>query len=163
MDGRATVLSALPGLQDEAPAVLLALADRFEVRLLDRGWLCREGDRSSELYVIIEGHLEVYRSGRRLTALGPGTIVGHVGALSGAPRSAGLRAAGAVALMVMDAEVARTITDVEEGPDAGALRRALLVALGRQLREASRALVKLAEQAPGADAAAVLLEARGRP
>lgn len=162
MDGRATVLRALPGLQGEPVGVLLALAERFSVELLSSAWLCREGDPSDRLFVIVEGHLEVYRAGRRLTALGPGTIVGHVGALSGAPRGAGLRAAGPVALMMMSAADARSILDEEVSPEASALRRALIVALGRQIREASRALVRVASQVGDRDAAALLEEARAR-
>ena len=163
MDGRATILRALPGLQEEPVDVLLALGQRFEVSLLRDAWVCRQGDPSDALYVIAEGYLGVYRGGRRLTVLGPGSVVGHVGAFSGAPRSAGLRAEGAAALMVMSAVVAAEILEAEVSAPASALRRALIVSVGRQIREASRALVRLSRQAEDVDVEAALEEARGLP
>ena len=164
MDGRAMILRAVPGLEDQPPAVLLALAGRLTERFVREAWLCREGDPSAALYVLAEGHLGVFRQGAQVAVLGPGAIVGHVGVLSEQPRSAGLRVLGAVTLLELEAGAARALV-AEEAAAGAALRRALIVACGRQLREATRALVRLSAQAsPAPDAVeAALLAAKGAP
>ncbi|MEL6348553.1 MAG: cyclic nucleotide-binding domain-containing protein [Myxococcota bacterium] len=162
MDGRAVILRGAPGLHSASPETLLALGERFTVRWIRDRWLCHEGDPSKEMYLLAEGHLGVYRQQKRVTLLGPGVFVGHVGALSGAPRSAGLRASGSVVLLVMDAGQVRAIVRSEAGAAASALRRALIVAYGRQIQEATQALVRLASDQP-ADIADALLAAAPRP
>lgn len=162
MDGRAVILRAVPGFREESPETLLELGQRFTVRLVRDRWLCREGDPSSEMYLLAEGHLGVYRRNRQVALLGPGVFVGHVGALSGQARSAGLKASGAVVVLVMGAQQVRAIVRAETGAAASALRRALIVAYGRQIQEASRALVRLAADQP-TDLTEALLAASPQP
>ncbi|MBX5490005.1 MAG: cyclic nucleotide-binding domain-containing protein [Chloroflexi bacterium] len=57
----------------------------------------REGDRSTDLYVVSSGQLEVVGQGLGgselgLAQLGPGTVFGEMAALTGAPRTATIRA-----------------------------------------------------------------------
>ena len=162
MDGRALILRGVPGLESVSPEALLVLAEHFGEQFLPSGaWLCREGDASAALYVLAEGHLGVHRRGQRVVVVGPGAVVGHVGALSGQPRSAGLRAEGAVTLLVLSAGVAQALV---AAPEAGApLRRALIVAHVRQLREATRVLVEAAQAGGGRGVEGALLAARGSP
>ena len=146
------ILRAVPGLSAESPEVLLALAERFDVQLPQDSWICREGDPSSALYLLAEGHVEVYKRGRssassRVATLEPGAIFGHVGVLSGGARTAGLKAVGQVVLMVMPARQVHHILDREHTPAASALRRALIVAYIRQIRAATRLLARLSAAA----------------
>lgn len=153
MDGRALILQGVPGLEDESLESLLSLASHFGEQFLSSGaWLCRQGDASGALYILAEGHLGVYRRGRRVEVVGPGVVVGHVGALRDQARRAGLRAEGAVTLLVLPAPLARRLVASLEGEGA-ALRRALIVAHGRQIREATRALVALAPPEKGPEKA----------
>lgn len=59
-------------------------------------WLFREGDAGDSLYFLIRGRLQAWsgegRNGRLLGEIVPGDSVGEAGLLSGAPRSAGIRA-----------------------------------------------------------------------
>lgn len=60
--------------------------------------LFREGDRDDDIYLIRRGSVEVLHQTtegeRRLATLGPGQFVGETAALTGAPRSATVRAKG---------------------------------------------------------------------
>jgi CRP-like cAMP-binding protein len=50
--------------------------------------LVREGDFSTELYVIEEGTADIVREGEVVDSVGPGDIVGEIGVLEKAKRSA---------------------------------------------------------------------------
>jgi CRP-like cAMP-binding protein/RsiW-degrading membrane proteinase PrsW (M82 family) len=64
----------------------------------------REGDRSTDLYLVASGQLEVVglglgRSELALTQLGPGALFGEMAVLTGAPRTATIRAVTAAAVL----------------------------------------------------------------
>ncbi|MBI5067751.1 MAG: cyclic nucleotide-binding domain-containing protein [Deltaproteobacteria bacterium] len=92
--------------------------------------LTREGEPGNELFLVLRGEVELWRSDLRLRSVGAG---GHFGALSfvtGRPRAASATAAGPVELLVLG----------QEGWERLAARRpgaalALLQALVRHLRE----------------------------
>lgn len=73
---------------------LVAAFDRIELRGGD--WLFREGDRGEGLYFLVRGRLQAWAGiGDKARLLGevvPGDSVGEAGLLTGAPRSAGIRA-----------------------------------------------------------------------
>lgn len=76
--------------------------ERVEVRGGD--WLFREGDEGDALYFLVRGRLQAW-SGKGERLLGeviPGDSVGEAGLLTGAPRSAGIRAIRDSLLMRMD-------------------------------------------------------------
>jgi CRP-like cAMP-binding protein len=54
--------------------------------------LFREGEAGSSLYLIDKGELEVIRGGQRVAILTPGETVGEMAVVTGAPRSATIRA-----------------------------------------------------------------------
>ncbi len=59
-------------------------------------WLFREGDQGDALYFLVRGRLQAWsgneKRGRLLGEVVPGDSVGEAGLLTGAPRSAGIRA-----------------------------------------------------------------------
>jgi LmbE family N-acetylglucosaminyl deacetylase len=80
------------------------------VRLMSERWLdpgtvlCREGDRGSELYMVLEGKIDVLKGDREGTVVhtaGQGEVVGELAVLTDLPRSATLRARGDVKILVM--------------------------------------------------------------
>ena len=69
----------------------------------DSDHLCRFGDTSNRLYILIEGRLEIISpSGVSLTFVEPVTTVGEMGFMSRRPRSATVRAAGTCRLLTVE-------------------------------------------------------------
>lgn len=86
--------------------------ERYEVaRLMSERWLdagtvlCRQGDRGSDLYMVLEGEVRVLKSEgsaeRTVAAVGPGEVVGELAAIADLPRSATLLAGTDVKILVM--------------------------------------------------------------
>jgi LmbE family N-acetylglucosaminyl deacetylase len=75
-------------------------------RWLDPGtYLCRQGDRGRELYMVLDGEVEVIKGKdggeELLQAVGPGELLGELSVLTDLPRSATLRARDEVKVLVM--------------------------------------------------------------
>ncbi|MCM2311415.1 MAG: patatin-like phospholipase domain-containing protein [Steroidobacteraceae bacterium] len=74
-------------------------------------WLFRQGDAADGLYLLVRGRLQVWIDApeadgtppRLIAEVGPGETVGEIGLLSGAGRSAGIRATRDSLLLRMDA------------------------------------------------------------
>lgn len=69
--------------------------------------LFREGDVGGCLYVISEGTVTVESAGRELAELGPSSFFGEIALVTDLPRSATIRAVGAVELLSIDRDVVR--------------------------------------------------------
>jgi NTE family protein len=87
-----TIVAAYFG--DEVATELAGSLERVTLRGGD--WLFREGDAGDALYFLVRGRLQAWSGrGEHARLLGevvPGDSVGEAGLLSGAPRSAGIRA-----------------------------------------------------------------------
>ena len=65
--------------------------------------LIAQGGRTGQLYVLREGELEVLRDGRHITTIKtPGSVIGEMSVLLGAPQTATVRAVTAVDFFVID-------------------------------------------------------------
>ncbi len=91
--GEVDPLGALPLFAGLDPASLAELRDHTEQVELEAGsYLFRAGDVSDSLYVVRNGRLQVLQNDVVLTELGRGEVVGELGLLIAAPRSASVRA-----------------------------------------------------------------------
>jgi len=78
---------------DLPAAAIEALAAALDPVSFDAGAvLLREGERGDDAYLLRDGEVEVTRGGRLLATVGAGGFVGEVSALTGAPRTATVRA-----------------------------------------------------------------------
>jgi NTE family protein len=92
-----TTLAGVPLLAGaDAEALETLAADAHPLRALAGHWVMREGDDADDLYVVLRGRLRVIAEAdgeeRTLRVLGPGAAIGELALLTGAPRSASVRA-----------------------------------------------------------------------
>jgi len=119
----------------------------------DREVLCKQGTRSTEMFILLSGNLLVTApDGTLLTKLAPITIVGEMGLITGDPRSANVIADQKASVF----EVSKIKFDVlmKKSPDIGfRIYRNIIHILSqrlgnnnKQLAESQRALAKMKEQ-----------------
>jgi CRP/FNR family transcriptional regulator, cyclic AMP receptor protein len=63
--------------------------------------LMAQGDRGTEMFVIVNGEVRVERDGERLNTLGPGDFFGEIALLDGGPRTATVTATQPSRLLVL--------------------------------------------------------------
>jgi LmbE family N-acetylglucosaminyl deacetylase len=107
-----------------------------ERHVRDGEYLCRQGEPGTELYVVMDGNLEVIQEAEcDLRGLcGPGAVLGEVAILADTPRSASLRARGDVKLLAMSGSSFREM--LHSHPD---LTDRILEIVSRRLLERERA------------------------
>jgi hypothetical protein len=55
-------------------------------------WILRQGEKGSDVFIVLKGSLEVIRDGETLAFMHPGDVFGELGFFSGGGRSAGIHA-----------------------------------------------------------------------
>lgn len=122
-------LRALPLFAELDTDTLRELQDRAEEVELEAGsYLFHEGDDSDAVYVVRDGRLRVVQHGVVIRELGRGDVIGELGLLVDAPRSASIRA-------VRDSTLVRlTKEQFDQIANAGVLRT-LLRGLASRLRQ----------------------------
>jgi predicted acylesterase/phospholipase RssA/CRP-like cAMP-binding protein len=93
----ASTLAGVPLLAGADTEALETLAaEAHPLRVLAGDWVMREGDHADDLFVVLRGRLRVIAetagAERTLRVLGPGAAIGELALLTGAPRSASVRA-----------------------------------------------------------------------
>jgi putative peptide zinc metalloprotease protein len=101
---RSSPFADLPAAAIEALAARLAPAS-FEAGTT----LMSEGEPGDDAYLLRAGEVDVYRGDRIIAALGPGSFVGEVSALTGAARTATVRARTPVSAFRLRGEDVRPI------------------------------------------------------
>ena len=98
-------LARLPLFEGLAAAELESIAARTREMRIDAGTeVIRQGDPGSEFFVVTGGALEIRIDGRAVNVLGPGSFLGELALLFGAPRNAGAVALEPTTLLVMERE-----------------------------------------------------------
>lgn len=129
-------------------SLLGALAALFERRTVAPGTvLCEQGARENELYLVLQGEVEVVvaedadpSAVQYLAVLGRGEAVGLTALIDGRPRMASCVARGPTTLLVLSRERFEACLPLLT-PEAGALRRALIGALADQVQRTNEHLV----------------------
>jgi CRP-like cAMP-binding protein len=103
------VLPRTPLFSDLSPESLQRLIERAKVlTLADDEIVCRQGEFSDDVYVVVEGAVRVMLErphAADLGTLGEGEFFGEVALLTGGPRSATVRAVGPTELLVIGRNV----------------------------------------------------------
>ena len=151
-DYRTEVLTDVPGLTDLPVEQLAALASEFDLRDHHNAMICTEGEPADVLYILAEGECEVIKTapnGKRykVAVLTSGCLFGQVGVMTLAQRTASVRARGRVRTLQMSARRARELLRSGSFVVTSPFRRALIVALARQLQSATATTMKLAVDA----------------
>lgn len=95
---------------DLPAATIEALAAKLEpVQFASGDVLMTEGERGDDAYLLREGEVEVSHGSRVLATVRAGAFVGEVSALTGAPRTATVRAHGVVSAFRLRAEDVRAV------------------------------------------------------
>ncbi len=80
-------------LERELSAAIMRDGEKPPIRTLQPGTtLCEQGERGDELYLLLDGVLEILIDGERLAELGPGAVLGERALLEGGRRTSTLRA-----------------------------------------------------------------------
>ncbi len=108
--------------------------------------LCQEGRPGASCFVILEGHVEVFKAsaggGRHLATLGPRTLLGQMSLVDSSPRSASVRAVGNVVALEIGRDIFERLVQAAS-PFALRFQRQIALAGIRQLRLANGRLMGL--------------------
>jgi hypothetical protein len=89
--GRTSILRSL------SPASIEALARRCQPKTFSsNSSIITQGDKGTEVFVIVDGEVDVFRDNQRLRTMGRGDIFGEIAVLSNQPRSATVKSLGTV-------------------------------------------------------------------
>ena len=97
-----TPWGSVDALEDELTKVVFGSDGRFERRRFSRGeTLVRQGERGSEMYLVLDGAFDVEVGGETVARVGAGAVVGELALLGDGRRQATLRAAGPARVAVL--------------------------------------------------------------
>ena len=115
------------GLSKKELTQLARVTDDLEVKA--DTVLCREGQRGSEFFVIMDGDVDVTRNGRRVkTGSGAGEFFGEIALIADVPRTATVTAKTPVRLFVLTGQAFWPMLD-----DFPSIERKVLRALAKRV------------------------------
>lgn len=98
--------------------------------------LFRRGDAANEMYVVLEGQVDVSLDGRLVESLPPGSILGEMGIVDHSPRSADAVAASDAKIEVIDRDWFCTL--IKRAPQFGLHVMSVMAArLRRHMQQAA--------------------------
>jgi Cyclic nucleotide-binding domain len=104
-DSPALATAVASALERDLSRLLLRLGERPDRRSLEPGeTLVAQGDEGRELFVLVDGVLDVEVDGRTVTQVGPGAVLGERALVERGARTATLRAATQARVAVLSAE-----------------------------------------------------------
>jgi CRP-like cAMP-binding protein len=134
---RIQVLRSIPLFRSCSHRQLNVIDSLVDQLAVDAGEvLTQEGRRELRSFVIVNGHAEVTRSGRRLATLGPGDFFGEMAILDGQARTATVTAVTPVHLLEFGPSSIPTLAAI---PPVG---RFLLRGMASRLRAADQVLAE---------------------
>jgi len=136
----------------------VALSSGRPLRIADGDRLCREGESSESMFVLLKGSVQVLRKDdrgeeRQLAVLQAPALVGHMGLVDGSARSASCVAQGEIGCIQLKRETFQRLLD-EPTAGGAAMRRLILASLIGQLTSANTRIQEMIKEAPAPRSAA---------
>lgn len=129
-DQKIELLRQLPPFRGARGAELRAIAAVADLVSVEAGRvLCRADRRALESYVVVDGLVDVVIGGSTIASLRRGQIVGELGIIDGAPRSADVIAGTDVRVLTISASATRALLST-----SSSFRNAVLHQLADRLR-----------------------------
>jgi len=149
MDERQRILQSLPGMDGIDSTVLGALSALFDLQMYRGDTLCEQNQEADRLWVLGTGNISVVRTTQsrhpcEVAKLSPTCLVGFSGLVGIPNRTASLHALGDIEVLEMSTISAARILETSDSPVASAFRRAIIVAVSRQMGIANRNIAQLA-------------------
>lgn len=92
-DSPALTSAVETALERDIASTIMREGHRPEIRVIKaEATLCEQGNEGDELYLLLDGVLEVVVNGERLTEIGPGAVLGERALVEGGRRTSTLRA-----------------------------------------------------------------------
>ena len=98
--------------------------------------LCKEGDKSTDMFILLAGELIIKRKNKELTSVTPVETVGEMGLITGNPRSAQIEVAKDATLMLINKMKFNVILK-RDAMVAAKIYRNMLATLCSRLQEAN--------------------------
>jgi len=109
-DTKIDLIRSVPLFADCSRQELREIAQLADEVLVPSGTLLtKEGVRGRELFVVVDGSLEVRQRDRRINQLGSGDFFGEIGLLSRAPRTASVMTTSPTHLLVITGPAFRSL------------------------------------------------------
>ena len=104
--------------------------------------LCREGDKSTDMYVLLTGELSIKSNDTEISRVRPVDVVGEMGLITGLPRCATIEVVGEATLFKISKDVLDKALE-EKHEMAAKVYKNMLDSLCRRLREANVQFVEV--------------------
>ena len=141
------VIEKIPLFQGLSPNQVRQVLDTGQITTFEKGHvLCREGDKSTEMYILLAGEVSVRRNDVTLATVQPVEVIGEMGLISGQPRSAKVEATRNATLIVLN-KLTFDVALKKDADSAAKVFRNMLKTVCHRLRDANDRLLQLEGQA----------------
>ena len=149
------IIEKIPFFQGLSPRQVQAVLHAGQVAKHAKGEvLCRKGDKSTEIFILLSGELSIRNGDVELARVKPVEIVGEMGAVTGQPRCATVEVAEHAALIVIG-KIKFDVLLKNDVEMAAKVYKTMLDSLSQKLRENNIQLVNLRSASRGMVASAV--------
>ena len=142
------VIEKIPLFQGLSPNQVRQLLDAGQMKTCERGHiLCREGDKSTDMYILLAGEVSVRRKDVTLATVQPVEVIGEMGLVSGQPRSAKVEVTRNATLICLN-KLTFDVALKKDADSAAKVFRNMLKTVCHRLRDANDRLLHLEGQVP---------------
>ena len=139
------VIEKIPLFQGLSPNQVRQLLDAGQMTSFEKGHvLCREGDKSTDMYILLAGEAAVKRKDISLATVHPVEVIGEMGLISGQPRSAKVEVTRNATMIILN-KLKFDVALKKDADSAAKVFRNMLRTVCNRLREANDRLLQLEE------------------